>query len=46
MEDNKKRIITKLNGTAIAGMVMVVIVAAIAGITVCVKHVINPDLFE
>lgn len=57
MEDNKKRIITKLNGTVVAGMVMVVVVGIAAGVVICinhiadgiaacVKHVINPDFFE
>ena len=57
MEDNKKRIITKLNGTAVSGMIMMAVVGTVAGvvicinhivdgITACVKHVINPDLFE
>ncbi len=57
MEDNKKGVMTKLNGTAVAGMVMVVVVGIAAGvvicinhiadgIAVCVKHVVNPDFFE
>jgi hypothetical protein len=46
MKDDRKAVITKCNGTAVAGMVMAVIIAAIIGITICVKHVINADLFE
>ncbi len=57
MEDNKKGVMTKLNGTAVAGMDMVVVVGIAAGvvicinhiadgIAVCVKHVVNPDFFE
>lgn len=46
MDGGKKAVITKCNGTAVAGMVMAVIIAAIIGITLCVKHVMNAELFE
>ncbi len=35
-----------LNGNLVFSLVAIVIVSAITGIAVCVKHVTNPDFFE
>jgi len=42
----EKKTLSKLNGNVVCVLVAAVIVTAITGITVCVKHVINADLFE
>lgn len=36
----------KLNGNLVCVLVASVIITAIAGIAICVKHVVRPELFD
>lgn len=46
MDGDQKAVITKCNGNVLAGMAMTAIISVIIGITLCIKHLMNADLFE